>query len=357
MKKLINLLCACLLVFALVGCSSSNGDEAEKGGKVLNVFNWGEYIDTDMISEFENEFDCRVNYSLFMSNEEMYTKLLGGSHYDVLVPSDYMIQKMLEEDMLQPLNKEIIDNLSDLYEGTLNKPYDPNNDYSVPYFWGNVGIVYDKTQIDPKDVESEGWEVLRNPKYKGMLYMYDSERDSFMVALKALGYSMNTSDLDEINEAYEWLLEQKSIMSPAYVTDEAIDGLAYGEKAMGVMYSGDAAYILNENENMAFYAPVEQGTNLWNDAMVIPANADNPELANEFIKFMLEYDQSYANSDAVGYISANAEVIEDMTSEGSTYFGNEAYLPKTDNPNDEVFVNNEEIRPVISELWVKVKNS
>ena len=187
--------------------------------------------------------------------------------------------------------------------------------------------------------------------------MYDSERDSFMVALKALGYSMNTANLDEINEAYEWLVEQKATMEPAYVTDVAIDGLAYGEKAMGVMYSGDAAYILNENENMAFYAPVEQGTNLWNDAMVIPANADNPELANEFIKFMLSYDQSYSNSDTVGYISANAEVINDMTAEGSAYFGNEAYLPNTSNPNDEVFVNNEEIRPVISELWVKVKNS
>lgn len=355
MKKLMTLLCASLLVFVLVGCGSEGGKE--NSGQVLNVYNWGEYMDLDLIPEFEDEFGVRVNYSMFASNEEMYTKLLGGTHYDVLIPSDYMIQKLIEEDMIQPLDKSIITNMSNLYEGTLNKPYDVDNTYSVPYFWGNVGIVYDTTLVDKADVESQGWEVLRNPKYKGMLYMYDSERDSFMVALKALGYSMNTTNLDEINEAYEWLVEQKQIMEPAYVTDIAIDGLAYGEKAMGVMYSGDAAYILNENENMAFYAPVEQGTNLWNDAMVIPANADNPELANEFINFMLEHDNSFANSDLVGYISSNAEVIEEMTAEDGAYYGNEAYLPNTTNPNDEVFVNNEDIRPVISELWVKVKNS
>lgn len=351
MKKLVSLLFVGLLAFGLVGC----GSNGETSGQVLNVYNWGEYMDLDLIPEFEDEFNCDVTYSLFASNEEMYTKLLGGTQYDVLIPSDYMIQKLIEEDMLQPIDKTVITNMPNLYEGTLNKPYDPNNDYSVPYFWGNVGIVYDKTIVDPADVESQGWEVLRNPKYAGQLYMYDSERDSFMVALKALGYSMNTTNEEEIQEAYEWLIEQKRIMNPGYVTDTAIDDLANGVKPMGVMYSGDAAYILDVNENMAFYAPVDQGTNLWNDAMVIPANAKNPELANEFINFMLEHDNAYANSDLVGYISSNKDVIAEMTAEDGTYFGNEAYLPKTDNANDEVFVNNEDIRKVISDLWVKVK--
>ena len=185
--------------------------------------------------------------------------------------------------------------------------------------------------------------------------MYDSERDSFMVALKALGYSMNTADENELNEAYEWLVELDQRMNPAYVTDEAIDGLIYGEKAMGVMYSGDAAYILSENENMAYFVP-EEGTNVWNDAMVIPANAECPKLANEFINYILEYEPSYDNSSYVGYASSNAEVLEDMTAEGGDYYGNAAYFPDLSNPLNEEFHNNEDVRRTISELWVKVKN-
>ena len=189
-----------------------------------------------------------------------------------------------------------------------------------------------------------------------MIYMYDSERDAFMVALKALGYSMNTEDEDEINEAYEWLLQVHETMEPAYVTDEAIDGLIYGEKAMGFMYSGDAAIILEENENMAFYVP-EEGTNIWTDAMVIPANASCPLLANEFINYMISYEAAYDNSATVGYTSSNAEVLEEMTSVGGLYYGNDAYLPRTDNDNDEVFKNNQTVRELMSELWIRVKTS
>ena len=219
-----------------------------------------------------------------------------------------------------------------------------------------TAIVYDTTLVDSADVESEGWDVFRNPKYKGMIYMYDSERDAFMIALKALGYSMNTDNEDEINEAYEWLVEVQETMGPAYVTDEAIDGLIFGEKAMGFMYSGDAAYILSENENMAFYVP-DEGTNIWTDAMVIPANADCPALANTFINYILTYEASYDNSATVGYASSNAEVLEDMTAEGGDFYGNDAYIARTDNPNDEVFRNNETLREMLSELWIKVKNS
>lgn len=355
MKRVISVLLAALL---LGGCfnGASQSEALEKYGcNVINVYNWGEYIGEEVISNFEYRYGARVNYSLFASNEEMYTKLLGGSKYDIIIPSDYMIEKLLEENMLQKLDKSMMTNIGYLYEGVLNKSYDLDNSYSIPYFWGNVGIVYDTTIIDSKDVEREGWEVLRNEKYRGMIYMYDSERDSFMVALKALGYSMNTEDENELNEAYEWLSELHRRMNPAYVTDEAIDGLIYGEKAMGVMYSGDAAYILSENENMAYYVPW-QGTNVWNDAMVIPANANCPKLANEFINYILEYDASYDNSSYVGYASANAEVLRDMSAEYGDYYENDAYLPDISNPKNEVFHNNGKTRRILSELWTKVKN-
>ena len=358
MKNLLKIALVITFALALVGCGGdSNGGDNEYGCEVLNVYNWGEYIGEDVISNFEDEFNVSVNYSLFDSNEAMYTKVLGGTHYDVLVPSDYMIERMIAEDLLQPLDKDTITNMDLLYEGTLNKPYDIDNTYSIPYFWGNVGIVYDTTIVDRSDVESEEWEVLRNPKYAGQIYMYDSERDSFMVALKALGYSMNTTNEDEINEAYDWLVELQQTMAPAYATDEAIDGLIYGEKAMGVMYSGDAAYILSENENMAFYAPEKMGTNYWNDAMVIPKDADCPGLANEFINYILTYEASYDNTATVGYASSNAEVFEEMSAQGGYFEGNPAFTPREQNEKDEVFSNNEDLRELISELWIKDKNS
>lgn len=354
MKKLISIL---LVALVLTGCGSKNSNTANgnnSGCNVLNVYNWGEYIGENVLADFEDEYGVKVNYSLFDSNEAMYTKILGGANYDVLVPSDYMIERMIEENLLQELDTSIIANMSNLAEGTLNKPYDPQNKYSVPYFWGNVGIVYDKTVVDPNDVKSQGWNVLKNEKYAGNIYMYDSERDSFMVALKALGYSMNTDKEEEINEAYKWLIDLDEKMNPAYVTDEAIDGLIFGEKAMGVMYSGDAAYILSENEDMDFFVPNE-GTNIWTDAMVIPANANCPDLANEFIDYILSYDASYDNSSTVGYASSNKEVLEEMTAEGGEYEGNVAYLPRSGNDKDEVFKNNETMRKILSELWVKVK--
>ena len=352
MKKWLSLLVLPLLLCAC-GNNTPSGDNTN-ACSVLNVYNAGEYIDENVNEIFAKEHGVKVNYSLFASNEEMYTKLMSGTKYDVIIPSDYMIQKMISENLLQKIDRNKITNFDNLYEGTLNKAFDPLNEYSIPYFWGNVGIVYYTTKIDPKDVESEGWNVFQNTKYKGMIYMYDSERDAFMMALKALGYSMNTTSLDELNEAYEWLAQVQTTMDPLTATDEAIDGLIYGQKAMGMMYSGDAAYILSENEDMAYFVP-EEGTNLWVDAMVIPANASCPELAHEYINYMLDYDTALANSSFVGYSSSNKEVFEELAGEGGDYEGINAYTPRVNYAKDEVFVNNEEVRKVISELWIKVK--
>ena len=240
MKKLFSV----LLVLALLlcsACSGKGGSEGNTGGGELQIFMPGEYISDEVISAFEKETGIEVKITNFDSNESMYTKLLGGSVYDIIIPSDYMIERLIAEGMVQKIDKSQVPNLSLLYDGVKNMDYDPDNDYSVPYFWGNVGIVYDGTLVDEADVTSQGWEVLRNTKYAGMIYMYDSVRDSFMMALKALGYSMNTSNQDELNAAFDWLVQISKTMDPAFVTDEAIDGLAYGEKAMGMMYSGDAA--------------------------------------------------------------------------------------------------------------------
>ena len=292
---------------------------------------------------------------MFASNEEMYTKLMGGSRYDVLIPSDYMIERLIDEDLVQPIDKSLITNWDNLYPGVLNQDFDKNNDYSVPYFWGTVGILYNHNTVDLEDVESQGYNILHNEKYKGKVFVYDSERDSFMMAFKALGYSMNTEDPDEIQEAYQWLLEMDKLVSPAYVTDEVIDAMMNGERDIAVVYSGDAAYILSENEDMSFYMP-ESGTNCWVEAMVIPANSECAVLAHEYIIFMLREDIAYENSSFVGYASNVESVLTQMTEAGGDFEGNEAYLVRVGYEKDEVFRHNEKLKKTLSDLWIKVKN-
>lgn len=358
MKKiLVALLCSGLAI-SLTGCGSKKSDVdpvAAYGCSVINVYNWGEYIGDSVVSDFEKEFNVKVNYSLFDSNEVMYTKLLGGNQYDILIPSDYMTERLIEENLLQPIDWDKIPNKVNLYDQIMGAAFDPENKYTVPYFWGSIGIIYNKNEVDLADLEKEGYNVFKDPKYVNRVFMYDSERDSFMIALKALGYSMNTENLDEINEAYEWLLEVNANVNPSYVTDEVIDAMANGEKDLAVVYSGDAAYILSENEDMAYFLP-ESGTNLWVDAMVIPANAKCPALAHEFMNYILSDEVSYENSAAVGYASTNKNVLEKMTAEDGEFYGNSAYLPRTDNPNDEYFRHNEAMKKVLSDLWIKVKN-
>ncbi len=357
MKKLVAVLLTAMLLLA--GCGgggvAGGGDAVEKyGSDTLKVYNWGEYIGENVISNFEKEYGVKVIYEVFDSNEMMYTKLQAGDSYDVLVPSDYMIERLIKEGMLQELDLSLIPNIENLASGVKNLPYDPDNTYSVPYFWGSVGIVYNQNHVDLADLEAEGYNILKDSKYAGQIYMYDSERDSFMVAFKALGYSMNTQNEDEIQAAYEWLLEQRKTMAPAYVADEVIDGMINGNKDMAVVYSGDAATILAENEDMRFFMPAE-GTNLWSDAMVIPSNAENPKLAHEFINYILTYDASLDNSETVGYASSNQEVLDELSGEGGYFEGNEAYLPRDGYDKDEVFEDNQVLKERLTQLWIKVK--
>lgn len=324
------------------------------GSNVLKLYLPGEYLGENVISDFEKQYGVRVIVENFDSNEMMYTKLMAGDRYDVIIPSDYMIERLMNEDFLQPLDKSMIPNMENMSDAVLGMSYDPDNTYSIPYFWGSVGLVYNHENVDPAVIESEGWEVLRNTDYAGHIYIYDSERDSFMMAFKALGYSMNTEDPNEINNAYEWLLQMNNTMSPVYVTDEVIDGMMNGYKDIAVVYSGDAAVVLDENEDMSFYMP-SQGTNIWCDAMVIPANAENPKLAHEFINYMLTYEAAFDNTETVGYTSPNAEVFEEMTSSEDLYADNAAYLPRSGYDKDEMFHDNQTLMRELSKLWIKVK--
>ena len=354
---------AAVLVLAVVGGTvgarlsqqHKSAAAVEKyGSNVLKLYLPGEYLGENVISDFEKQYGVRVIVENFDSNEMMYTKLMAGDRYDVIIPSDYMIERLMNEDFLQPLDKSMIPNMQNMSDAVLGMSYDPDNTYSIPYFWGSVGLVYNHENVDPAVIESEGWEVLRNTDYAGHIYIYDSERDSFMMAFKALGYSMNTEDPNEINDAYEWLLQMNNTMSPVYVTDEVIDGMMNGYKDIAVVYSGDAAVVLDENEDMSFYMP-SQGTNIWCDAMVIPANAENPKLAHEFINYMLTYEAAFDNTETVGYTSPNAEVFEEMTTSEDLYAENAAYLPRSGYEKDEMFHDNQVLMRELSKLWIKVK--
>lgn len=337
-----------LALFSLTGCG-----EKEK----LKIYLPGEYMSDSLVPDFEKLYNCKVDVELFDSNEMMYAKVMAGGSYDILIPSDYMIERLIKEDYLQKIDTSKITNYKDVLSEILTAPfnsYDSANEYSVPYFWGTAGIVYNANNVPYETVKAEGYDIFKDTDFAGQIYFYDSERDAFMVAFKALGYSMNTNDEDEINAAYDWLCELNSTMDPVIVTDDVIDGMAQGRKDIALVYSGDAAYVLSENEEMRFYNP-DCGTNVFVDAMVIPKNAENPELAYKFIDYVISYDVAYDNTEAVGYTSVNTNVYNDVLAEGGLYEGNEAYIPRTGYDKDEVFTDDEFLRKKLSELWIKVK--
>lgn len=334
-----------LIVFALLFSASSTDKQT------LRVYNWGEYIDPDLIEQFEVLYDVNVIYDLYESNEAMYTTIKSGKHYDIMFPSDYFIEKMISEDMLLPIDYSKIHSFDQIIPELLYQPFDPNQEYSVPYFWGNVGILYDTTKVTPEELETQEWEILRNPEYKNDVFMYDVGRDSFMVALKSLGYSMNTTDLDELEAAKKWLIEQKELVNPVYVTDSVLDSMIASEKALAVVYSGDATYISSQNPNMAFYLP-KVGTNTWFDGIVISANTEQIELAHQFIDFLIDQEQAFLNTSYVGFTTTNRYVM-DLVLEDSELGFNEipSYFPRIDFKNDEVFTYNN----LLERLWVEVK--
>ena len=316
----LNLLLALMLAAAFAGCGETpptgqNGGEGtdslahqSEGGVIaaagfVNVYNWGEYIDMDVLDLFEQETGIKVNYSVFQSNEEMYSILRGGgANFDVIIPSDYMISRLIEENMLQKPDFSNIPNFGLIDEEYRNLDFDPGNEYSIPYMVGTVGLIYNSAMI--RD-EMTSWGALFDERYAGQILMFDNPRDAFGIALKYLGYYQNTVSESEIHAAFDLLAAQKPLLQ-AYVMDQIFDKLESGEAAIGPYYAGDYLIMRENNPDLRFIRPAE-GSNSFVDAMVIPANANNKENAETFINFLIRTDIALMNMDYIWYSSANYE--------------------------------------------------
>ncbi|WP_420888549.1 MULTISPECIES: ABC transporter substrate-binding protein [Clostridium] len=330
-----------IMMFSLSGCG--------KGKDTLNVYNWGDYIDESVIKEFEKEYNVKVNYETFATNEDMYVKIKkGGTDYDVLVPSDYMITKMINENMLEKIDMNNIPNYKDIPSKFKNLAFDPKNEYSVPYMWGTVGIIYN-TKLIKDNIDS--WDALWNPKYKGQILMVDSQRDAIAVALKKLGYSMNTTNKAELEKAKQELIKQKPLVH-AYVGDEVKDLMTDEEGAIAVVWSGDAVTMMKNNKNLRYVIPKE-GSNLWFDNMVIPKGSKHKKEAEMFINFMTRPDIALKNVRYIGYSTPNTKTLEMMTPEernNKTAYPEDAKIKKCD-----VFVDLGDFIKEYDRAWTEIK--
>lgn len=332
---------------------------AEESGVVnddkLVVYNWGEYIDPEVLTIFEEETGINVVYEEFETNEILYPKVSSGAiAYDVVCPSDYMIQRMIENDLLTEINFDNIPNIKNISKQYMeqSRQFDPENKYSVPYCWGTVGILYNKTMVD-EPVNS--WSILWDPKYKDNILMQDSVRDAFGATLKYLGYSLNSTDLDELTEAKNLLIEQKPLVQ-AYVIDQVRDKMIGNEAALGVIYSGEAIYTQKENPNLEYVIPKE-GSNIWIDSWVIPKNAEHKENAEKFINFLCRPDIALMNFEYITYSTPNEaarELIEDESIRNSEIAFPD--LSKYDNLETFQYLGTEADQ-VYGDLWNKVKSS
>ena len=290
---------------------TSGGAQQTSGGEV-NVYNWGEYIDESVLEDFEEATGIHVNYQMYDANETMYSKVApGGTGYDVVIPSDYMIARMIEEDMLEPLNFDNIPNFADIDPELKNPEYDPENLYSVPYMWGLMGVIYNTTMVDPADIGS--WDLLWNEKYADDILMIDNSRDAIGIALKRLGYSYNTTDAAQITEAVDTLIDQKPILQ-GYVMDEIFGKMEGGNAAIGTYYYGDYLTMLENNPDLGFYIP-EEGTNIYVDAMCILKDAPNKENAEAFINFMCSTEAGLKNCEEIWYSTPLLSVREELDPE------------------------------------------
>jgi spermidine/putrescine transport system substrate-binding protein len=346
-RKMAAIFLILVMIFSLAACGGGGG--GQKVSTTINVFNWGDYIDESVLTDFEKEYGIKVNYDYFATNEEMYVKLKsGGTDYDVLFPSDYMIARLIKEDMLHKLDFNNIPNIEHIDDRFKNLDYDPNNEYSVPYMWGTVGIAYNTTMVD-EPVDS--WNILWDPKYEGNILMMDSQRDSIAVALKKLGYSLNSRNEAELEQAKEELIKQKPLVL-SYVGDEVKDKMIGGEAALAVVYSGEVIAIRWENPDIAYSIPKE-GSNLWFDAMVIPKTSQNKEAAEKFIDFMTRPEIAVRNAEYVGYSIPNTTAIEMLDEE---LRNDEVAYPDLDSlDNCEVFEDVSDVIEVYNRIWDQVK--
>ncbi len=331
-----------IMVLTLTGCREEKSH--------INVYNWGDYIDQEVLKDFEEEYGIKVKYDMFETNEDMYIKIKqGGSNYDVLFPSDYMIERMIREDMLVKIDKDNISNLEKVGEDFLNLDFDPNNEYSVPYMWGTVGIIYNTTMVDE---EVDSWDILWNEKYENQIIMLNSQRDTIAIALKKLGYSMNTRDIEELEQAKDELIKQRPLVY-AYMGDDIKGAMVSGEGAIGVVWSGDAVAMIRDNPDLAYVIP-EEGTNLWFDNMVVPNTYQNKEGAEKFINFMARPDIAARNTDYIGYSTPITEAIEMLPDDIKN--SEVAYPSSRVIGNTEIFKDPTDIITEYDRIWTELQS-
>jgi spermidine/putrescine transport system substrate-binding protein len=300
MKKYL-IIITILLAIVLSGCSGSEE-------QTLDIFNYGQYIDEDLLIEFEEEYGVKINYEEYPTPEDMYTKVkAGGTDYDLIITGEYMIERMISENMLDKINFDNIPNYQYIDENFKNQPYDPTNEYSVPYFWGTLGIVYNTEVVEGTP---DSWDLLWDENYSGQILMMDSQRDSFAAALKKLGYSLNTTKETELEEAKNLLINQKPLVM-AYIVDEALDMMIADEAAISLIWSGEAVAAMGENDKLNYYVPKE-GSNIWIDAACIPKDAENKELAEKFINFVTSKENTLRNIDYIWYSTVHTEAAKEV---------------------------------------------
>lgn len=346
-KFLILTLILAVSVPLMTGCGT--GTESGSGKKVvLNVYNWGDYIDETVNDMFEEKYGIKVNYETFATNEDMYTKIKsGGGSYDVAIPSDYMIKRMIDENLLNKIDMKNVPNYKYIEDRFKNLAYDPNNEYSVPYMWGTMGILYNKTMVtEPVD----SWKILWDKKYSKQILMLDSQRDSIGVALKMLGYSMNTQNPKELQAAQKALIEQKPLVM-AYVGDEIKDKMIGNEAALAVVWSGDAIYCKRENSDLEYAIP-EEGSNLWFDSIVIPKTAKHQKEAEMYINYMCDPEIAFKNTDYIGYSTPHSEARKKLDPELAN--DKTAYPSEEDLKGSDIFEYIEGLVKTYDEMWTKI---
>ena len=342
MKRFLIIILA--LGLLLAGCS--RGDQRQE----VNLYNWGDYIDKELLRKFEDETGIRVIYSNYNTNEDMYVKLKsGGTSYDVVVPSDYMIERLIKEDMLRKIDWDLVPNRSFVDDTYLYHSYDPDQEYSMPFFWGTLGIIFNKTMVQE---EVDSWSILWDESYAREIIMLDSSRDSLGIALSLLGYSMNSVDEKEVGEARDLLIAQYPLVY-AYLVDQTRDLMINGEAALAVIYSGDALDALLSNDDLDYVIPKE-GSNLWFDSMVIPKSSKNPENAHAFINFMLRPENAAQNSEYVYYSipsTAGRELLDEELRDSPVAYPDPKELERL-----EVFHDPGPYLKMYDDLWQDVKN-
>jgi len=331
------LLAACMSL-GIAACGTSSPAKKAEDNK-LYVYNWGEYIGEDVVARFEKETGIKVVYDTFETNEEMYPIIQAGAvKYDVVCPSDYIIEKMIRNNLLQPIDFTKVPNVKNIDQKYMDKSkaFDPENQYSVPYCWGTVGIIYNTSMVDPADTP-KSWNALWNQKYSGEILMQDSVRDTFMIGEKLLGYDINTTDKDQLEKVKDLLVKQKPLVQ-AYVVDQVRDKMIGGEAAMAAIYSGEMLYIQNEvkaanADYQLNYVIPEEGSNVWIDSWVIPKNAEHKENAEKWIDFLCRGDIAKDNFDYITYPTPNKAAFDMLDPEmqnNKAVFPDDADLAKCD---------------------------